>query len=363
MMGQLFSRDPEAARAGFRRMAFLAQCISSQPSPAVPEGYVTLALATKLIIACAGDWGVPLGWTHLHLLRKLSDLIGDAAARGAIRLVAMHADSGTLTWVPEQTWRMSLNFGKAVWSPAYASCKGKLLRLPAPALTVCNVLISKHDLAVVAGAICPPPPPRESILDAIQEHPAFTNRGEDLDVEGRGASDRFKRSGVKDGLSRDCEGNDASAPKPESTVADCPVVKSNAAAADSSSATADPCSLGISDGDASDHDVAAAAASATERASESSREAAPSSSKPVVVVKQRRSGRPSSNGLVLMEFDRMFGNGECPRTLAALFLQLSDWLAHVHANEIQMSRKAVETCLRLKRSADLKKIPSSLPRQ
>ena len=363
MMGQLFSRAPEAARAGWRRMAFLARCIPSYPSPAVPEGYVPLALATKLMLASAGDWGVPLGWAHLDLLRKLSDLIGDAAARGAIRLVAMHADSGTLTWIPEQTWRMSLNFGNAVWSPAYAACKGKLLRLPTPAVTVCNVLTSKHDLAVVAGAICPPPLPRESILNAIQEHPAFTNRGEDPDVGGGGASDRFKASGVKAGLRRDCKGNNASPPEPESTVAANSVVKPNAAAADLSSATADPCSLGTSDGDASDHDVAAAAAPATDRASESSREAAPSSSKPDEVVEQRRSGRPSSNVLVLMEFDRMFGNGECPRTLAALFLQLSRWLAHVHANEIPMSPKAVETCLRHKRGGDLKRIPLALPRQ
>ena len=194
MMGQLFSRDPEAARAGLRG-------------------------------------GVPCA------MRKLSDLIGDAAARGAIRLVAMHADSGTLTWVPEQTWRMSLNFGKAVWSPAYASYKGKLLRLPAPAVTVCNVLISKHDLAVVAGAICPPLPLRECILNAIQEHPAFTNRGQDPDVGRRGAGDRFKASGVKDVLRHDCEGNDASAPEPESTVADSPVVKPNAAAAERSMLT------------------------------------------------------------------------------------------------------------------------------
>ena len=294
MMGQLFSRDPEAARAGLRKMAFLARGIPSQPSPAVPEGYVTLALATKLTLACAGDWGVPLGWAHLDLLRKLSDLIGDAAARGAIRLVAMHADSGTLTWIPEQTWRMSLKFGNAVWSPAYAACKGKLLRLPSPAVTECNVLISKHDLAVIAGAVSPPPPPRMSILDAIQEHPAFINRGEDPNVGGRSASDRFNASGVRDAFRRDCEGNDASGVKPESTVTDSSAVAPNAAAADSSSGTADPCSQEASDGDAIDHGVAAAAAPATDRASESSRAAAPSSPEPDEVAEQRRSGRPSS---------------------------------------------------------------------
>ena len=87
MFGQLFSRDPSAARAGFRTTSFLGRCIPVPgASIAVPRGYVTLQAAPALAAENAGNWGLPLDWQHILLRRKIAAWIGEAAATWTNRL-------------------------------------------------------------------------------------------------------------------------------------------------------------------------------------------------------------------------------------------------------------------------------------
>jgi hypothetical protein len=148
----------------------------------LPPGYVRLADAWKSAYIEAGRWGVSLDWSDLHLRNSVARRIGEAAARGEVRIAGFTAGSSVACWFPREVWTAPTVIRGRVAYPSYVASQGGLVRLgTGPDGTQCQPFMSLHDLAVLLGATSPPPFPPGCEL-TITDFPArapTTDRGAD----------------------------------------------------------------------------------------------------------------------------------------------------------------------------------------
>lgn len=139
-----------------------------QDRPPEPQGFVGFPHAWKEVYLRAGSWGVLLGWTDISLRTTVAERLGQAAAGGEIEIAGADARTGDIYWLPREVWLTTVLAGGRVSSPAHFASRGGLVRLPSPhADVLCRPLVSLHDLAIVMGALDPPPRPGPGLLATV----------------------------------------------------------------------------------------------------------------------------------------------------------------------------------------------------
>jgi len=260
----------------------------------LPPGYVRLADAWKITYVEAGRWGVSLDWSDLHLRNSVARRIGEAAARGEVRIAGFMAGSSFACWFPREVWTAPTVIGGRVAYPSYVASQGGLVRLGiGPAGSPCQPFMSLRDLATVLDAVdLPPPPPPNGM--AINEPPTLE-------------PDMACGAGEPDGIE---------VVSPTRTVRTSATAMPNAAR---------PAIIG---------EVAAAGTPEPLPSAAASR---PEDVRLITELpQQRRPGRPSSMMLAEAEMRRRAQAGGLRETIASEAIYLANWLKGTHPDEPQL---------------------------
>ncbi len=297
------TRDPEYQRKFRTAFGWVAPVGRLLPPYSdklpLPPGYVRLADAWKIVYVEAGRWGVPLDWGDLHLRNSVARRIGEAAARGEVRIAGFMAGSSVAYWFPREVWTAPTVIGGRVAYPSYVASQGGLVRLGiGPAGSPCQPFMRLRDLATVLDAVdLPLPPPPNGM--AINEPPTLEH-------------DMACGAG---------EPNGVEVVSPTRTVRTSATAMPNAAP---------PTIIGEVAATRTPEPFPPTAASRPEDVS-SIMELPP----------QRRPGRPSSMMLVEAEMRRRAQAGRLRETIASEARYLATWLKKEHPDEPPLSAKTI----------------------